>query len=188
MKLHLVRHGETQATGRLLGRTDAAPTPDGIAAARAHIARTKPDLLLASPLRRAKAVIGDDAAVDPDWSELDFGAWDGKQLDTLDAVSAGAFGRFLENPENVTPPQGESWPQFRMRVARGITTLLEAETENALVVTHAGAMRTALHIVCGWPFRATWAVRIDYATRLSLNVGHDDAGRIWGELLEVAQP
>ncbi|MEO1719827.1 MAG: histidine phosphatase family protein [Pseudomonadota bacterium] len=188
MMLHLIRHGETRATGHLLGRTDPEPTPAGVTAVRDQLRQCDAELAIASPLRRARAAFGDAAAIDEDWAEIDFGDWDGQRLKSLNETTGGRFGQFLEDPEAVTPPNGESWPQFRLRIARGIETLLDTNVESAAVVTHAGAIRTAIHIVCGAPFRATWAMRIDYATAVSLNVDRDERRRIWGELVSMRQP
>ena len=39
-----------------------------------------------------------------------------------------------------------------------------------LVVTHAGAMRAALHILCGFDQRQLWAFDLPYAVRLTLHI------------------
>jgi broad specificity phosphatase PhoE len=85
-ELLLVRHGETtwSKCGRHTGRTDLALTETGEAQARGlapRLAGLRPALVVTSPLTRAATTARlagfDDAVVDPDLAEWDYGDYEG---------------------------------------------------------------------------------------------------------------
>ena len=169
--LHLLRHGTPETPGLLMGRTDGLPTAEGIAACAAQVADLGIEHLIASDLRRSSAAgeaIGEAAGlrlkIDPRWRELDFGDWDGQPSS---AVDPDAFGRFWDDPDANPPPGGERWSSLVTRVSAAIGDLAPVPT---LVVTHGGAMRAALHALCGFDQRQLWAFDLPYASLLSLRV------------------
>ena len=169
--LHLLRHGAPETPGLLMGRTDGAPTAEGIAACAAQAANLGIERLIASDLQRSRAAgetIGAAAGlpliIDRRWRELDFGGWDGK---AASAVDPDAFGRFCDDPDANPPPSGERWSALAQRVSAAIADLAPVPT---LIVTHGGAMRAALHMLCGFDQRQLWAFDLPYAALLSLRV------------------
>lgn len=88
-RIFLVRHGETEwtITGRHTGRTDIPLTDSGESDARALQARLQAlrvSLVLTSPLQRARrtaelAGFGDLAQIDPDLTEWNYGAYEGRR-------------------------------------------------------------------------------------------------------------
>lgn len=169
--LHLLRHGAPETPGLLMGRTDGVPTAEGIAACVAQAGDLGAEQLIASDLRRSRDAGGAVATatglpltIDPRWRELDFGAWDGKPSS---AVDPGALGRFWDDPDANPPPGGERWSAFVARISAAIADLTPVPT---LVVTHGGAMRAALHALCGFDQRQLWAFDLPYAALLSLRV------------------
>lgn len=173
--IHLMRHGEPALAGRLLGRTDAAATDAGVAACRAAAAALAFATVATSDLRRAAAcarAIADDAGVAPHgdarWRELDFGDWDGCDPATLDPRALGAFWR---DPDTAPPPSGERWSALTARVGAA----LAAAGDGTLVVTHAGAIRAALAVACGFDARQVWAFDLPYAATVSLRCWPDGA-------------
>ena len=164
--LYLMRHGEPKLTGRLLGRTDCAATPAGIAACRAQATSFQIDHIVASDLHRARGcaeAIG-ATAVDARWRELDFGDWDGL---AADAVDPAALARFWDDPDAHPPPRGERWSALTARVGDAIGAL---EPVSTLVVTHGGAMRAALAVLCGFDLARTWSFELPYAVVVALKV------------------
>lgn len=169
--LHLLRHGAPETPGLLLGRTDAAPDRDGIAACVAQLDGLPFDRLITSDLRRAAdaadsigAVSGVVPVRDPRWRELDFGAWDGLAPADIDAARLSAF---WNDPDANAPPDGERWSALVMRVRAAIAGL---PAEDTLVVTHGGAMRAALAVLFGFDRRQLWAFHFSYAAFLSLRI------------------
>ena len=168
--LHLLRHGAPVLPGRLMGRTDCAPTPDGIAACVAQAADLGVERVVSSDLQRARAAaeaIG-PTTIDPRWRELDFGDWDGLAPDQVDSA---ALVRFWEDPDTCPPPSGERWSALVARVSDAIDALAPAPT---LVVSHGGAMRAALHLLCGFDQPRLWAFDLPYGVLVSLRVWPGD--------------
>lgn len=169
--LHLLRHGAPALTGTLLGRTDSAATPDGVAACVAQTAALHIERLVTSDLHRARAAAAAIAAprslspvIDPRWRELDFGEWDGRAPDTIDPD---ALALFHADPDAHSPPGGERWSALVARVSAATAALPPVPT---LIVTHGGAMRAALHLLCGFDRDQAWAFDLPYAALLSLRV------------------
>lgn len=197
MRIDLIRHGPTEAPGRLLGRTDAAPSPEAWPQLVRQTAGRTWSTLVASPLARARAPAealakerGLDLRIDADWRELDFGDWDGQPVETLraDPAIAAQLDALYASTDAPPPPNGESWYALEQRTRRAIATLIDGAHESALVVTHGGPIRATLATTCGLPFASTWAFRVGYGTRITLNVERTDDGTLWGEILEIAQP
>lgn len=175
--LHLLRHGAPEQPGMFMGRTDGTPTPEGIRACAAQVAGLVVERLIASDLQRcarAAAAIGEDSsmavALDPRWRELDFGDWEGQAASALDAE---AFGPFWADPDANPPPGGERWSALVARVSDAIDDLAPVDT---LVVTHGGAMRAALHRLCGFDQRRLWAFDLPYGALLSLRIRRGEKG------------
>lgn len=179
--LYLMRHGAPVLTGRMLGRTDCEVTREGIAACRAQAEGLEVTHIIASDLQRASrcgaAVAADlsgSLTIDPRWRELDFGAWDGLESGTIDAD---ALGRFWNDPDACPPPDGESWSALVARIGAAID---ELPSESALVVTHGGAMRAALHVLCGFSQPQLWAFDLPYASVVALRLWDRRSGQIMG--------
>lgn len=177
--LHLLRHGEPVLAGTMLGRTDCPVTERGVADCVARVRGLAVDAVVSSDLRRATACAdavatarGLTATRDAGWRELDFGAWDGLAPATIDAQ---ALARFWEDPDAAPPPGGERWSSLVARVGGAIDAL----SGPTLVVTHGGAMRAALAVLCGLGPREGWAIDLPYAALLSL--------RVWREPIPAAQ-
>ena len=169
--LHLLRHGEPEGAGRLIGATDALPTAAGLAACVEQAHDLGVEALIASDLSRTRlageaisAKTGVSLAVDTRWRELDFGQWDGLAPSEVDSA---ALARFWDDPDGCAPPGGERWSDLVRRVAAALHSLAARPT---LVVTHGGAMRAALAVLCGFDVRHTWAIDLTYASLLSLRV------------------
>lgn len=177
--VHLMRHGEPEGAGRMIGHGDPPATSAGIAACVAAAASLTPVAIVASDLARAHACAnaiggphGLAAGRDARWRELDFGDWDGRHPRDLDPD---ALARFWADPDGAPPPGGERWSALVERVGAAIPALVDG----TLVVTHAGAIRAALAVSCGFDARQTWAFALPYAGIVTL--------RLWPDTPPVAQ-
>ena len=133
-QIFLVRHGETEwsRSGQHTGRTDIPLTAEGREKAQAlgHFLRGKELSVRTSPLIRARdtcrlAGFADNAVVDEDLREWDYGIYEGRT--TLEIRK--------ENPDWsiwLSPiPNGESREQVAARARQVIARAVEAETDVA---------------------------------------------------------
>ncbi len=180
--VHLLRHGVTDAEGRLIGSTDALPLADGVEACVARAAGLSVAAVRSSdrartrvPAARIAAALGQQPQEDPRWRELDFGAWDGLPMDAIDANALAAF---QAEPAHHSPPDGETWPALVARVSAA----LDAIDRPTLIVAHGGAMRAAIASLCAMDFPQLWNIALPHAALLSLRIwpGTPRVGQIIG--------
>jgi alpha-ribazole phosphatase len=172
--LHLMRHGAPQTPGLLLGHSDTPPDPDAMQPCVERARAIDFAQVLSSDLSRASspaALIAAERAVphhaDARWRELHFGAWEGADPANFPASD---IGRFWDAPDENPPPGGERWSDLRLRVE----SVLAAIDQPTLILSHAGAMRAALTLLCGFTYRQSWAIDLPYGALLSL--------RVWPEM------
>jgi ribonuclease H / adenosylcobalamin/alpha-ribazole phosphatase len=172
----LLRHGETPLSveRRFAGRGDIPLTETGRlqakAAAQRLAARGGIDLIVTSPLQRARltaeavaAATGAPVEVDDGWIETDFGEWEGLSY-------AEAMERW---PDEVTawmkdtakaPPGGESFAAVGRRVLAALDRLLaRAEPGRVVVVSHVTPMKTVLRHALLAPPPALRRMHLDVA-------------------------
>jgi alpha-ribazole phosphatase len=188
-----LRHGSTDASGRLLGRTDAPLSAEGRRAVEGQVAGRSWQVIVTSPLVRAQesaaiAATASSASIEiaPDWREIDFGDWDGAPLAEL--ARDPRFTTFQVDAEANSPPNGEPMSAVRERVARALDHIAAQDRSRVLVVAHGGTIRAALSILLAIPFERLWAFRISCATRITVQMGSSAAHGLWGEVIEIAQP
>ncbi|MEO9826446.1 MAG: histidine phosphatase family protein [Paracoccaceae bacterium] len=152
--LILIRHGVTQSTGRLCGRTDvglSASQPDvldGLVSALAGVST-----VITSPAQRcvqtADLIWGQGARpVDPRLWEQDFGAWENmlfEDIPDIGVLEQRALARHR-------PPQGESFLDLCDRVKPAFEDAAQLATEGPVaIVAHAGVIRAAVGFTLGKP-------------------------------------
>jgi ribonuclease H / adenosylcobalamin/alpha-ribazole phosphatase len=153
----LLRHGETALSGgrRFAGRGDIPLTGTGLKQAAAAAARLAArgglDLIVTSPLQRARQTAGAVAAatgvpvvVGDGWMETDFGEWEG-------LTHAEAAQRWPEQAAawltdtSAAPPGGESLAATSDRVLAALDSLLAGHpAATVLVVSHVTPMTILL--------------------------------------------
>jgi alpha-ribazole phosphatase len=194
--IDFLRHGVTERPGDLAGRTDIALSEEGWRQFERQTATRAWPAVVTSPLKRAREAAerlgkerGIRVEIDPDWREIDLGDWDGKALAELraDAATAALLAKFHRDPTTAEPPNGESFGSLSARIACALGRLADWESD-ALVVAHAGSIRTALSLATNIPLAALWALRIEPATRVRVHLARHPQHGLWGEIVEVEQP
>lgn len=135
-RLVLVRHGETEWSRdrRHTGRTDVPLTERGREQAAQLGARLEAEefrAVLVSPLQRAQdtcalAGFAQQALIDPDLAEWDYGSYDGKTLQEIRASWPG-WDLWRDGPRN-----GESLAQVEQRVDRVIARCRDVDGDVVL--------------------------------------------------------
>lgn len=195
--IDLIRHGEPDHPGLLLGRTDSALSAAGWKQFERQTSGREWSAVVSSPLRRAREPAENlarerhlELAIDADWSELDFGDWDGRPISDLNADGkiAELLAALYRSSQAPGPPNGENWQDLQARIARALDRLVvKRSAANVLVVTHGGPIRAVLNLACAMPFNALWALRIDHGTRVTLRVESSTEASFWGEIVEIVQ-
>jgi alpha-ribazole phosphatase len=129
--------------------------------------------IVSSPLMRCKRlaerVAGQHVAghcsakltVDTRLQEMNFGAWEGSDWNTLptDEVTA-----WMNDFVHTAPPGGESFQDLARRVVAAFNDLMHSAPPNTtlVLVTHAGVIRALLASVLEMPLHKAPALTIDY--------------------------
>ena len=153
----LLRHGETALSGgqRFAGRGDIPLTATGreqaVAAAAPQAARGGLDLIVTSPLARARQTAGAVAAatglepvVQDGWAEVDFGEWEGLSHAEAERDWPEQMAAWLSDP-GAAPPGGESLTATSDRVLAALDSLLAGHPgATVLIVSHVTPMKILL--------------------------------------------
>jgi alpha-ribazole phosphatase len=187
MRVDLLRHGVTEATGYYHGRTDVPLAKTGEWQMRAATQRPRWSRVVSSPLRRCAVFAEHFAAecnlpfvLDERWREMDFGTWEGVCVADLDARQPEALGRFWRDPLHNPPPESEPLPELRTRVMSALTELLASgdDEDQPLVVAHGGPIRILLAEARGVPLRRLLEIDVPYAGLFSINARLDESGAL----------
>lgn len=172
MSLYLIRHTRVGcAPGLCYGQLDV-PLAESFAeeaqAVRNTLAAQFPDGLppvWSSPSQRCQR-LADALAVpyrtDARLMELNFGTWEGRTWAELDSPEARHWG---DHWQTAAPPAGESLPELLTRLQ---DFLAEINSADALLLTHAGAIRAIHHLVLGEPLEAAFRRPVGYGELLRL--------------------
>ncbi|MGP0586457.1 histidine phosphatase family protein [Paenibacillus timonensis] len=130
----LVRHGLTawNAEHRYQGHSDPPLLPgeaSGLAELCRELAGVSFAAVYVSDLQRcletlawARPDLLDGAQHDPRMREMNFGRWEGQTYEMLKDDKA--YRAWIDDPQTVTPPDGESWQAFKARVSEVCGELL----------------------------------------------------------------
>ena len=147
MKIYLIRHGLTEynAQRRYQGQSDLPLSESG---RKALLSSGKtPDTVYVSPLRRARETASvlfpaSEQFVLPDLTEMDFGIFEGRTADEMEAdpVCGPAYRTWVEGMCTGRCPGGEDLAGFIERSVRGFLQAAELShgEENMYIVAHGG--------------------------------------------------
>ena len=147
--------------GRCYGSLDVGLSDAGRAHARELVARVDGSVVWTSPRLRARetaAALSNDAHVDDDLRELDFGDFEGRAYDEIATSEPEIYRAWMETPTRVRFPGGESWDDLKTRTLRSFARI---ETD-VVAVTHGGVIRAALSAWLGIPDEAIFRVDVPY--------------------------
>ena len=148
--LHLIRHVPTAGNlaKQYIGWTDEPILPF----------TAKPDFMResvwGSDLKRCRqtaAVLFPNAVYHEDmkWRECHFGSWEQKTYAELEWDQL--YRNWIDDPETLAPPQGESLRQMGSRIEQALLAL--PEDDEFTIVTHGGPIRYLLAKANGGPFQ-----------------------------------
>lgn len=174
-ELWVIRHGETDwsVRGRHTGRTDIPLTARGehqAARLRDRLQAQAFSLVLTSPLQRARETCvraghGDEAVIDADLSEWDYGDYEGRTTAEIQQ----------EAPDwevwTAAVPGGETVDEVSARADRVIQRVRDRPGKVALFA-HGHLLRVLVARWLGWPGASGCAFRLDTASVSILGQEH----------------
>ncbi|MEV5557329.1 bifunctional RNase H/acid phosphatase [Nonomuraea wenchangensis] len=175
--LLLLRHGETELSleRRFSGLGDPELTPNGLSQAEAAAVRLsrepyRPDVIVSSPLKRARqtaaaiaARTGLDVEVDDELREADFGEWEGHTFTEVQRRWPAELAAWLADPE-AAPPGGESFAVAARRVQAAGERLVERyEGKTVLAVSHVTPIKMLLRLALMAPLESLYRMHLDLA-------------------------
>jgi broad specificity phosphatase PhoE len=183
----LMRHGETEwnRQGRVMGRHPVELTEHGRAqvAATARFALTiKPDLIVTSPLVRARqsaeilaaALGGVEIIEEAGIAEVLYGRWEGMHYHEL--IEDPHYVTYRKSPIEHPTPGGETIPEVQ---ARGVAAVMRTMGENAgkriFFVSHGDIVRTVLCHFLGLELKHFHRIRVDNATLSAIQIAGEFA-------------
>jgi len=173
----LVRHGQTawNRENRFRGREDLPLDETGIrqaqAAARTIAQRYRPAALYSSPLIRTRQTAepigkatGATVQLDEGLIDIDYGDWQGLAPAEATAQYGALYEMWLQQPQFVAIPRGESLAEVRARVWVALTALRTRHAGQTIVlVGHQAINKALLGAVLGLDESAFWAIAQDTA-------------------------
>ncbi len=161
MKIWLLRHSQCflNDEGRFVGKTDSLLSPNGKRTAKKagkflKKKIKKADAFYSSPLRRAKdsakiiahSLNCKNVLIEKSLREQDFGRWEKKTRQQVDAKWPGAIEAWLKNPFGFAPPKGENYGDLEKRLRPFAKKIKSLPCENVVIVSHANIRRVLAKI------------------------------------------
>ena len=171
-KVIFIRHGQTEwnVTGRYQGQSDVKLTEEGKKQAEKladNFPVAKVDAIYASDLCRAMvtaetiaAKFGLKVQAEPAFRELSFGDWEGLTYQQIVDKWEDAMANFLQQPDVLEIPGGESFPAVQQRAMKRLNELIEKhDGQTIVVVAHGAVLRTMLTAALHMPLQYLWSIR-----------------------------
>jgi alpha-ribazole phosphatase len=176
-RLWLVRHGLTEwnTRQRFCGHRDIPLSVQGRVQAHWLAEQLQKEMISAiytSDLVRAREtaeIIAHERTssvqirVSAAWREMDFGEWEGLTYAQIAEQFKDQLG-FFTNPEQASPPNGESLAHLQQRVKDGLSAIVQSDdwpAGDVVIVSHGGPLRVLLCSLLGMPVQRQWQLRLD---------------------------
>jgi broad specificity phosphatase PhoE/ribonuclease HI len=189
--IYFIRHGETILTPdrKFSGSGEPNPplTEKGLSQAvlvADEIARLKPEILIASPLRRTTQTaeviasrLGLPIVFDVAWYECDFGVWDGLSIDEVALKFPIEYKAWLSSSA-YAPPGGESYDALGWRVDEALDKLVaKYPGKRVAIVTHNGATKEAIRLAIGGSAESIFHIDVSPCSISSISIWPSDGLR-----------
>lgn len=169
MRLHLIRHGQTDwnLNHRFQGQSDSPLNETGMEQAQKiarRLSKVSIDAIYSSDLTRAIQTAEQIAShhnlnlhTDSRWREQSFGEWEGLNFAEMQSAALDLLEAWRVDPLHNPPPQGETLTQLAKRVEAALNDIKARHVEqNVLLVTHGGVLMTLACIALGVDLKKYW--------------------------------
>ena len=156
LKLILIRTGETEyeCQGRVQGTLDIPLSEDGrlqVEKVASELRNTPIDACYAGPCRatqQSAEILADELKLKPktidNLRNLDHGLWQGMLIDDVKVKQPKVYRQWLEHPETVCPPEGESLQVVRERLQKALTKIAKKQKQGTAAVVVAEPVTSLL--------------------------------------------
>ena len=176
-ELFLIRHAQTEHNiqKRYCGFSDVSLNITGMKHARSlknRISKLKIEVLFSSPLKRARQtaeILFPERKIifEPRLRELNFGQWEGLQYNEIIEKYGSFYNKWVNDPFNSRPPQGESLLDLQKRCMEFLEFALKNFKHKKIgIVSHSGPIRSMLISLNKLKKKDFWNIRVDH---LSIN-------------------
>jgi alpha-ribazole phosphatase len=181
----ILRHGQCKGGEILRGTTNSSLSARGWqqmqTALKPHCGWQR---VISSPLLRCRAFAEAFArehhlpiTTATDLRELDFGDWDGLNADDIERRNPTLAEAYYRNPEQITPPGGESLAAAHKRMTATLQHLLEDyQGEHLLLVVHGGTIRLLLSSLLSTPLNRSQIFAVPPGCLTRVTVCHTPEG------------
>lgn len=153
VNIYILRHGETDQNKIKVfyGSMEVALNAEGreqIIRAKEYLKNIKFDKVYSSERRRAletaKILLdkNSEVIIDPRLNEISFGNFEGKNYNEIRELYPVECEEWSNNWKEYSPPNGESYIEFYLRVRAFMEEIKNIEAENILLITHGGVIRS----------------------------------------------
>jgi probable phosphoglycerate mutase len=162
--VHLIRHGDTEASGEGMFSGDLDPplAPSGLVQASElarRLAKLHVEAIYVSPKLRARTTaeptcraFGLEARVEEGLREIGYGRWEGRKESEVHAVERAAFDAWDADPGSQSPPGGESGFAIAARAMPVVDRIVKAQGDrDVLVFSHKATIRVISCVLLGIP-------------------------------------
>jgi alpha-ribazole phosphatase len=109
----------------------------------------------------------ENSVIDERLKELNFGKWELKKWNDIPELE---LNNWMNNYVNESPPGGESYMALKERCQLFLNDLLINHISKAVVVTHAGFIRSLLSIVINCNLKDTFNFHLDYGAVIRVKI------------------
>jgi alpha-ribazole phosphatase len=176
MELYFVRHIQPAIeSGICYGQLDV-PLPEGYEAQHLAVKEAVKEAVndttavYTSPLQRCRLMaeaLSPSPVVDDRLMELHFGEWEGKAWNAIDRKLLDIWG---DNYITIGPPRGESLSMLVDRLRAFLDDLQKQNYEKVVIVTHAGIIRAAMHLLKDKPLTTIMSEKVNYGSIYTFNL------------------
>ncbi len=173
MELILVRHGETAWNVEQVfrGTVDVELNETGIRQARllAEYLKDRPiSAVYSSPLQRAVKTaeeianqLRQDVKIVRGLIDIDFGSWNGLSVHEVEEKYPDLFKEWMESPEKVEFPYGESLEAVGRRAKELIDSIVYMDSGTVVAVSHRVVLKVIICALMGLDNSHFWNIRLD---------------------------
>ncbi len=174
--IDLLRHGEVQGGPCYRGAKDDPLTKKGWQQLAQATQGKKWDTIISSPLCRCADFsrhLSKKSIISENLKEIDFGDWEGKTAKSLFEHSPEYLKKFMLDPENNPPPNGEKLSLFRQRIIDEWKAIIEKhQSQHILIISHGGTMRAIISHVLNIPPKDMMRLEVPHASMSRVNIYH----------------